>query len=127
MGIRNFIAKNGPLLLVEGKLPNELKEEYVKLINTKKKYFDYVTEIEHMDADQFFEYLSPKQKLIVINEKGKDLHLFNESSTNVDESNLDEDEISNSSMSLDQRQAPQSGMIIDEEDLDVSLMSDNSY
>ena len=79
-----------------------------------------------MDADQFFAYLSPTQRLKVINEKGKDLHLFNESSTNVDESNLDEDEISNSSMSLDQPQALQSGMIIDEEDLDESLICENS-
>ena len=116
-GIRNFV-KNGPVLLVQEKLPNELKEEYVKLINTKKKFFDYVNEIENLDADQFFVYLSPTQRLKVINEKGKDLHLFNESSTNVDESNLDEDEISNSSMSLDQAQVQQSGMIIDEEDLD---------
>ena len=80
-----------------------------------------------MDADQFFAYLSPTQKLKVINEKGKDLHLFNESSTNVDESNLDEDERSYSSMSLDQPQAQPSGMIIDEEDLDESLMWENSY
>ena len=83
-GIRNFVNKNGPLMLVKKKLPNELAEEYEKLNNTKKKFVEYVTEIEHMDADQFFEYLSPKQKLIVINEKGKDLHLFNESSTNAD-------------------------------------------
>jgi len=95
-GIRNFIAKNGPLLLVEGKLPNELKEEYVKLINTKKNFFDYVTEIQNLDADQFFAYISPTQRLKVINEKGKDLHLFNESSTNVNESNLDKHERSNS-------------------------------
>ena len=80
-----------------------------------------------MNADEFFVYLSPTQRLKVINEKGKDLHLFNESSTNVDESNLDEDEISNSSMSLDQPQAPQSGMIIDDDDLDESLMCGNSY
>jgi hypothetical protein len=41
--------------------------------------------------------------------------------------NLDEDKISNSSMSLDQPQAQPSGMIIDEEDLDESLMCENSY
>ena len=80
-----------------------------------------------MDSDLFFAYLSPAQRLKVINEKGKDLHLFNESSTNADESNLDEDERSYSSMSLDQPQAQPSGMIIDEEDLDESLMCENSY
>jgi hypothetical protein len=65
--------------------------------------------------------------LKVINEKGKDLHLFNDSSTNSDECKIDEDERSYFSMSLEQPQAQPSGMIIDDQDLDESLMCENSY
>jgi len=66
-GIRNFINKNGPLLLIQGKIPKDLKEQYEAHNQTKKDLFDYVQKVEPLDADQFFEFLSPEQRLNVIN------------------------------------------------------------